>query len=167
MSEAGFEVADPDVEIRPWVEPREIPALLRREARVLIAPSRWPEPGPLTVYEALAAGIPVITTATCGAAERVRHGIDGLISAPDVDALTSALDTMSDLGVARAMGAAAYDGYWRDPPTLAAHARQLIRLYEMIAVGRSDPSTMLKSEFEHVVGPDAIVRERAGAREAA
>ncbi|MFD0938330.1 glycosyltransferase, partial [Methylobacterium trifolii] len=52
----------PGVELLGWQSPEAVEAILRGRARALAAPSRWFETGPLTVYEALAQGIPVVAS---------------------------------------------------------------------------------------------------------
>jgi glycosyltransferase involved in cell wall biosynthesis len=46
---------------------------------VCIIPSLWPETGPLSLFDAYAAGVPVIGTNHAGIAERVRHDVNGLL----------------------------------------------------------------------------------------
>ncbi|CAA9467822.1 MAG: Glycosyl transferase, group 1 family protein [uncultured Rubrobacteraceae bacterium] len=46
---------------------------------VLVVPSRWYENGPGVVFEALAAGAPVVATDLGGMSEFVRHGENGLL----------------------------------------------------------------------------------------
>jgi len=48
----------------------------------LAVPSHWLESGPLVVYEAFAAGIPVIGSRLGGIAELVRDGLDGVLVQP-------------------------------------------------------------------------------------
>jgi glycosyltransferase involved in cell wall biosynthesis len=45
---------------------------------IVVVPSLWYENSPLTIQEAFAAGVPVITANTGGMAELVRHDVDGL-----------------------------------------------------------------------------------------
>ena len=52
---------------------------LRNAMDMCVIPSLWPETGPLTVYDAWNAGIPVIGTDMAGIAERVTHGENGLL----------------------------------------------------------------------------------------
>jgi glycosyltransferase involved in cell wall biosynthesis len=49
----------------------------------VVVPSRVLETGPLVVYEAFAAGIPVIGSRRGGIAELVRDSVDGLLVEPD------------------------------------------------------------------------------------
>jgi len=48
----------------------------------LLVPSQWLESGPLVVYEAFAAGIPVVGSALGGIAELVKNGETGLLIEP-------------------------------------------------------------------------------------
>lgn len=124
------ELAGPGVEVLGWRPPEEVDALLRGRARALAAPSRWYETGPLTVYEAQAAGLPVVVSDRAGAAERVRQDETGLVAAPKVDAFAEAFARLSDDTFARRLGDAAARAYWADPPGPAAHAARLVALYE-------------------------------------
>lgn len=129
-AEAAIRAANPDAEIRGWVKADEVASLIATEARVLVAPSKWPETGPLTVYEAMAVGVPVIGSDMSGAAEKVSHGETGLLVPPTAAALTDALATLGNPDTARAMGAAAYARYWARPPTPANHANAVMAVYE-------------------------------------
>lgn len=50
---------------------------------ILAVPSQWLETGPLVILEAFAAGIPVIGSNLGSIAERVEHGVNGLLVEPD------------------------------------------------------------------------------------
>lgn len=66
------------------------------------------DPLPNAAVEALACGIPVLTSATSGAAELVRPGVNGdVCAARDVPILARHLDTLCVPGAAEAMRAAA------------------------------------------------------------
>ncbi len=64
-------------------------AALRRRAAVVLAPSRWEEPCPYSVLEALAAGVPVLASDRGGLPEVV--GVGGTLPADDPGAWTAAL----------------------------------------------------------------------------
>jgi glycosyltransferase involved in cell wall biosynthesis len=49
------------------------------EMDVCVIPSLWPETGPITVFDAFAAGLPIIGTDYAGIRERVNHNVDGLL----------------------------------------------------------------------------------------
>ncbi|HVL71176.1 MAG TPA: glycosyltransferase, partial [Beijerinckiaceae bacterium] len=97
---------DPAAQVLGWRPPEEVAALLRTRARALVAPSRWYETGPLTVYEAMAQGLPVVVSERAGAAEKVLHGVTGLVVPPTVEALADAFRCLDP-----ALGAAAYARY--------------------------------------------------------
>lgn len=88
-----------DVRFQTFVPRAELPALLRT-ADVFVVPSRWPDPSPLTVGEALASGLPVIASRIGGIPEAV--GDAGILVAPDDPAaLAEALQGLIDDGVRR------------------------------------------------------------------
>jgi len=64
----------------PFTGRAELSGLLR-SADVFVAPSRWPEPSGLTLGEAMATGLPIVTTNTGGIPEVV--GDAALLTAPD------------------------------------------------------------------------------------
>jgi glycosyltransferase involved in cell wall biosynthesis len=90
--------------------PRE--ALLREmsEADVFVFPSLF-EGFALVILEAMAAGLPVITTPNTAGPDLIEDGKDGLIvPAGDVKALQTAMDSLlNDPERARAMGRAAHE----------------------------------------------------------
>ncbi len=118
--------------ISGWVGASEVEPLLRERARAVLAPSLWPETGPLTAQEAAAIGLPAIVSARCGAGEKV-DAATGLVAEPTVEGFAAAMRTLMNDEAARAMGAAAYDHFWAAPPTPAAHAAALLYLYRDMA----------------------------------
>ncbi len=86
--------------------PEEMPAVYR-DADVFCLPSWW-EAMPLSVLEAMAVGLPVVTTDVGDVSRLVEHGVNGLIVSPhDPDALVTAFvellgdsDRRSQLGLA-------------------------------------------------------------------
>ena len=79
-----------------------------RASDVFVLSSRW-EGNPMSVMEAMAAGLPVVSTAVGGVPELVREGETGLlVPSEDAGALARALQALVDDPVRRqAMGAAA------------------------------------------------------------
>jgi len=120
------------VEVLGWRSPEAVWETVRARARALVAPSRWYETGPLTVYEALAHGVPVIASVRAGAAERIVDGVTGFVVEPEVEALAGAMRRLSDDSGVRALGRAASERYWAAPTTLAAHAEALGDVYARI-----------------------------------
>ncbi len=95
------------------------------------------EGGPITGVEAMAAGLPVVTT-PCGAMpDRVRDGREGLrVDVGDVDGLATALTRLvDDPGTRRSLGDAARARY-RDRNTEAANRRCLVALWSALRAER-------------------------------
>lgn len=64
-------------------------------ARFVVVPSRWADPCPTVVLEAMAAGTAVIGSDTGGISDMVDNGVTGLLVPPsDVPALASAMATL-------------------------------------------------------------------------
>ncbi len=124
--------ACPGVELLGWQAPDAVWRILRERARAVAAPSRWFETGPLTVYEALASGLPVVASTRSGASEKVVDGVNGFAVPPEVGALTHAFRHLADDAVVRALGLRAHAAYWAAPLTLSAHAEALGRVYDAI-----------------------------------
>lgn len=86
------------------------------------------DPFPNAALEALACGLPLLTSTGCGAAELVREGVNGNVVDPlDVDGLSRAMLAQADPARRAPMAAAARAT--AEPLTLAALARQLDALY--------------------------------------
>lgn len=84
------------------------------------------EGAPVAIAEALAAGIPVIASATGGVPDRIEHGANGLLVAPgDTDALTRALHRFAtDAALADRLRAGARS---RRAPSMRATAERIER----------------------------------------
>jgi len=77
------------------IEIKEVPKLIN-QSRIFIYPSRE-EPFGLSILEAMACGVPVVTTNVYGPKEIVTEGVDGLTVAPDnVGELVKAISTLLD-----------------------------------------------------------------------
>jgi glycosyltransferase involved in cell wall biosynthesis len=83
--------AGADVRFAGRLAPNEL-ARLRGGAAVVLAPSRWEEPCPYSVLEALAAGVPVLASDRGGLPEMV--GGDATLPASDPAAWTNALSEL-------------------------------------------------------------------------
>jgi glycosyltransferase involved in cell wall biosynthesis len=83
--------AGADVRFTGLLAPSEL-AELRTRAAVLLAPSRWEEPCPYSVLEALAAGVPVLAADRGGLPELV--GDDATLPATDRGAWSDALSEL-------------------------------------------------------------------------
>lgn len=119
----------PGAEVRGWLPPDEVITAMRN-ARALVFPSLWYECQPLTTFEALANGLPVIVSDNCAGREAVRNEETGLwFKSGDIDDLARAMRRLADGNTAVAMGNAAYSSYWRNPISLEQHLDQLEETY--------------------------------------
>jgi glycosyltransferase involved in cell wall biosynthesis len=96
------------VRVLPAVDDRGIAAAMA-EADIFVLPSLF-EGTPLTLIEAMWSGLPVVTTATAGMKDVVRHEADGLLVEPgDIASLSGALARLSnDPALCRRLGVAAH-----------------------------------------------------------
>jgi UDP-glucose:(heptosyl)LPS alpha-1,3-glucosyltransferase len=86
------------------------------------------DPCPNAALEAMACGLPVVTSTKCGAAELVAENDAGLVcAARDVDALARHMITLTDVETRRLLGARAREAVL--PLTPASMTLQLVLLY--------------------------------------
>ena len=96
-------------------------------ADAFVLPSLY-DPFAAAVQEAMAVGLPVVTSTGTGAAELVRHGESGFVCEPsDTNALVAALRQLQSRELRDRMGAAARRTV--EPMTLDAMGKQFLDLY--------------------------------------
>ena len=112
-----------------WLDGGELAAELA-EASVVVVPSLWPEPFGLVGIEALAAGRPVVASATGGVPDWLQDGVGGLAVPPgDPARLAQALDEMlADTARQREMGQAGKH-FVEQRFTADLHVERLIDVY--------------------------------------
>ena len=120
------------VDYRGVVETEEVPVLINK-SRVFLYPSRR-EPFGLSIVEAMACGVPVITTDVFGPREIISHNYDGIAVPPDdVEALVKAIETLlKDDELRKRISENALRSV-QEKYDINLHARQLVAIYnEMI-----------------------------------
>jgi UDP-glucose:(heptosyl)LPS alpha-1,3-glucosyltransferase len=119
-----------------FLGPREDMPELFAAADALVHPSLH-DPFPNSCLEAMASGVPVVTTSVTGAAEIMTDGKDGFVvgAGSDVGALAGRLRELLDAGRRRAMGEEARrtaEGH-----TLARCAEAYLAVYEEVLKGKA------------------------------
>jgi len=95
------------------------------------------DPFPNAILEAMAAGLPVITSTTCGAAEVIQAGEHGYVcDALDQAALTEAISRLADQTLAAEMGKRARAVI--EPFTVLRMERELTQLYHQLSGHTAD-----------------------------
>ncbi|MGF1474608.1 MAG: glycosyltransferase family 4 protein [Geminicoccaceae bacterium] len=130
--ETAIRAAYPEARLLGWGQRSDVEQALSR-ARGLVFPSLWNETSGLVVAEAIARGVPAIVSRATAAHELIDDGMTGFRFDPgDLEGLVSAIRRLGDDDVAEQMGVNAFEAYWRDPPTRAAHASKLLEIYDFI-----------------------------------
>lgn len=139
---------NPQAEMLGWRTAGEVDGLLRTRVKAVVAPSRWYETGPLTVYEAMAAGLPAMVSNRAGASEKVVQGETGWVVEPDVASVAAAMRAAGEPGRVQELGHEAHRRFWTAPPTSAVHAARLVEVYRLM-LGRharpQDPPAALSA----------------------
>lgn len=126
--------ADPRVSWREPVASSKVPDRIRAHD-ALVVPSQWLETGPLVVYEAFAAGRPVIGSDLGGVAEIVAGGRDGVLVSPADDA-HEWKETLMEMCSTPSL-VAGLQGRVQPPRTMEDATEDIIDLYR--SVTGSDP----------------------------
>jgi glycosyltransferase involved in cell wall biosynthesis len=125
----GHAQKDPRIEFLAPIPNHDVAAWLQ-DYDVMAVPSLFMETGPLVVYDAFLAGIPVIGSDRGGIAELVTHERDGLLVAPgDVQAWGDALERLAgDRKLLKRLRAGV-----REPRSMAVVADEMLSLYAGLA----------------------------------
>ena len=119
----------PEARFLGWQKPEQVRTLLRG-ARALVFPSVWYEGQPLTVYESLAMGTPVIVSDVCAGREAITDGDNGYwFKSADPGSLAEKLSKLKDDAAAAAMTLTAYREYWAAPLSLDRHLDAIEGVY--------------------------------------
>jgi glycosyltransferase involved in cell wall biosynthesis len=119
------------VEVRDWIGPAERDRLLA-SADAFVLPS-YAEGLPMSLLEAMAWGLPVISTTVGSIPEHVRDGVQGLLVQPgDVSDLSGAIERMvMDDGLRARMGEKARRAV--EPLNIELYARRIVAIYDSVS----------------------------------
>jgi len=103
-----------------------------------VVPSRWHDNAPLSVYESMLHGTPVVGAAMGGIPEQIREGVDGALFAPGsvTDLATALTRLLADRETLAAMGRAGRERVLVDNDP-AAHAAELADILSSLAKGKN------------------------------
>ena len=96
------------VKFTGWIDHDELDGYYSA-ARLIVVPSRWPEPFGMVGIEAMSRGRPVVAFDSGGISDWLNTGVSGFLApAADIDAMASAIQKLlGDAALARKMGRAA------------------------------------------------------------
>jgi len=124
--------ANPCIRFRGRVDGEDIGSALS-ELDVLVVPSLWYENSPLVIQEAFAAKVPVIASDLGALAEKVHHGLNGLLFPPgDAASLRELLQRLiEEPAILERLRVNI-----RPVKSMAEHAKEIEALYERLREGR-------------------------------
>ncbi|MEW6049513.1 MAG: glycosyltransferase family 4 protein [Candidatus Zixiibacteriota bacterium] len=118
--------------ITGWLEPLQVQQMIRKSRALVYSPVCYETQG-LAVLEAAALGVPAIVSDGCAAREAVVDNVTGLLfKSGDEEDLADKIRHLATGDQAAEMGRQAYDRYWTEPPTMAAHIEKLESVYRAI-----------------------------------
>jgi glycosyltransferase involved in cell wall biosynthesis len=119
------------VEVRDWLGPAERDRLLG-SADAFVLPS-YAEGLPMSLLEAMAWGLPVISTTVGSIPEHVREGVHGMLVQPgDVSELAGAIERIvMDDGLRARMGEQARRAV--EPLNIEAYTRKIVAIYDAVS----------------------------------
>lgn len=128
----GLAARDPRIRLCPAFPNHEVRRVLAT-MDALVVPSVWPENTPLVVYEAFAAGCPVVGSDVEGIAEIVQHEVNGLLFAPgDSSGLAAAIRRLAEnRPLLRTLASRT-----KPPLSVPAHVSRLEAIYRELAAAR-------------------------------
>ena len=131
----------PEAQLRGWQSGPAVREAIH-VARALVFPSLWYEGQPLTVLEAKGLGTPVIVADGCAGREEIDEGVSGLwFKSGEAADLARRLNAVKDDALVARLSAAAYAGFWSDPPSLARHVQRITSVYHSMLARNSAHET--------------------------
>ena len=132
-----------------WLDRAGVQKLLS-QARVYVQTSRW-EGMPLSVLQALAAGVPCVVTDAVGNRDAVRQGITGFVAKKPEEALVCLRRLLQDEALWQRFSSAAREDATRRFSSASFRAR-LLKLYRLGAAPTHDPQPLLTLQRDAETG---------------
>lgn len=121
-----------DIEFVGWKPAEQVKEYMLK-ARALVFPSKWYEGAPLTIAEAMSAGLPCIVSDCTSAAEMIADGLNGFVfQAEDSASLMKKMEMMLNDTVAVRINHCLCSEFLTEEHSLTAHVKKLIRVYLQI-----------------------------------
>lgn len=120
----------PAIQFVGWKSPEEVQGYIQ-SARTLVLPSKWYEGAPLTIIEAMSAGLPCIVSDCTSATEVIKDGENGYVfKANDVESLKQSMSkAMDDRNIIQIQNAIR-DGFDKSRYSDETHVQNLISVYQ-------------------------------------
>ena len=124
------------IEFAGWKDEGEVRQYMHK-ARALILPSKWYEGAPLTIIEALMAGLPCIVSDCTSAVELIKDGVNGFVFAQeDLDSLVKKTEEVFDDRVYMKMVRNIQEQFQPIDYSMETHIARLLEVYESCMLGR-------------------------------
>lgn len=119
-----------DIYFEGWKMPKEVRNYIQK-ARALILPSKWYEGAPLTIIEAMSAGLPCIVSDCTSAVEQIIDGENGLIFVSNnYESLKEKILQTLDTKVMKSIETNLKKTFDNTPYSENTHIKSLVQLYE-------------------------------------
>jgi glycosyltransferase involved in cell wall biosynthesis len=121
----------PNASFTGWLSAEDLEDRIN-QSRALCIPSIWYEVDPVAPLEALARGVPVITSDVCASKDQIKNLETGTIFKNNsVESLSNALNLVST-GSGIEFGRRAYDEYWNHPRSIERHVSESLDVYQQM-----------------------------------
>lgn len=123
----------PSSEFTGWAKRADVSNYIKN-SRAIVFPSQLYETQGMVVAEAAALGVPCIVSDACAGKDFVDDGVTGLwFKSGDLTSLANMIKLLKEKpDLAKRLGRNAYDKYWKTPPTLSRHIKELVDCYSSI-----------------------------------
>ena len=122
----------PDIVFEGWKNPREVKEYLQN-ARAFVLPSKCLEGAPLTIIEAMSAGIPCIVSDSTSAIEIVEDGVNGYVfRSDDLESIMYAIERALNDDDLETIHKNIVDGFEKNRYLNTVHVEKIISVYKNV-----------------------------------